>query len=344
MRLVWSAAAFGAVALGGRILDVERVQDHDRPIDIKNEELSSDQEFGTDEYDHDAMWGEETAETLEDLPEEEARKRLDHIFGRIDEDNNDELDRTELSQWIRYVSSKYVQDDSKEQFKDHDKDNDKFITWEEYKLQNYDNIPEDMHEADEANKMPGELDYKQLEARDERRFRYADLNNDKKLDEIEFAAFIHPEEFKHMREVIVKETIEDMDTDKDGRVSEREYLSDLWNHEDDEDDTEKSPKDPTHEKTTKKTPEWLQEEADQFRTKHDKDHDGYLNEAEVKSWVIPEDDDDHVVSEVEHLFQEADDDHNERLSRKEVVQDHMDVFVGSQATDFGDVLMRHLEF
>ena len=49
------------------------------------------------------------------------------------------------------------------------------------------------------------------------------MNNDHKLDELEFGAFMHPEEFDHMRDIVVKETLEEMDTDKDGKVSEREY-------------------------------------------------------------------------------------------------------------------------
>ena len=41
--------------------------------------------------------------------------------------------------------------------------------------------------------------------------------------------------------------------------------------------------------------------------------------------------------EVEHLFASSDDDHDGLLSFEEII-DHHDVFVGSEATDYGDHL------
>lgn len=41
--------------------------------------------------------------------------------------------------------------------------------------------------------------------------------------------------------------------------------------------------------------------------------------------------------EVDHLFASSDDDHDNRLSFDEILNHH-DIFVGSEATDFGDHL------
>jgi hypothetical protein len=41
--------------------------------------------------------------------------------------------------------------------------------------------------------------------------------------------------------------------------------------------------------------------------------------------------------EVNHLFAAADDDHDNRLKHDEIL-DHHDIFVGSEATDYGDHL------
>ena len=87
----------------------------------------------------------------------------------------------------------------------------------------------------------------------------------------------------------------------------------------------------------------MNEEARLFREKRDEDNDGFLSEGEVKAWIVPNQYD-HVKSEIEHLMNTADDDKDRFLSRDEVVYRHMDVFVGSQATDFGNVLIRHTEF
>ena len=92
-----------------------------------------------------------------------------------------------------------------------------------------------------------------------------------------------------------------------------------------------------------KTSDYLQEEAQEFRDKLDLDKSGYLDEDEVTKWIFPSDFD-HVESEVEHLFYAADTDIDGFLSRDEMVEKNMDVFVGSEALDFGDVLIRHTEF
>lgn len=46
---------------------------------------------------------------------------------------------------------------------------------------------------------------------------------------------------------------------------------------------------------------------------------------------------------MEHLFASADNDHDNRLSYKEIVDNH-DTFVGSEATDYGDHLQNIHKF
>jgi len=54
------------------------------------------------------------------------------------------------------------------------------------------------------------------------------------------------------------------------------------------------------------------------------------------AWIIPSNEE--IASdEVDHLFSGADDDMNEILSFDEVLNNH-DLFVGSEATDYGDHL------
>lgn len=63
---------------------------------------------------------------------------------------------------------------------------------------------------------------------------------------------------------------------------------------------------------------------------------------EVKDWIAPAEFD-HAEAEARHLMFEGDADADERLSRAEVLAKY-DLFVGSQATDFGEALARHDEF
>ncbi|KAL9704612.1 hypothetical protein quinque_008130 [Culex quinquefasciatus] len=74
----------------------------------------------------------------------------------------------------------------------------------------------------------------------------------------------------------------------------------------------------------------------------DKDKDGLMDHQEVKDWIIPADFD-HAEAEARHLIYEADSDADEKLTKEEIVEKY-DLFVGSQATDFGEALTRHDEF
>ena len=47
--------------------------------------------------------------------------------------------------------------------------------------------------------------------------------------------------------------------------------------------------------------------------------------------------------ETRHLIGEADENSDGVLTKEEIVE-KLDLFVGSQATDFGDILLRHDEF
>lgn len=116
-------------------------------------------------------------------------------------------------------------------------------------------------------------------------------------------------------------------------------------------------------------PSWVENERDSFRTYRDKDGDGKLNHDEVdyltysmslckifflylnlhillyfqvKQWILP-DDYDHAEAESNHLIHNSDANGDGKLSKEEVL-DKYDVFVGSQATDFGEALVKHDEF
>ena len=65
--------------------------------------------------------------------------------------------------------------------------------------------------------------------RDERRWQKADGDRDGFLNKMEFQSFLHPEDHPDMVDIVVLETLEDMDQDKDGGISEQEYIADIYN-------------------------------------------------------------------------------------------------------------------
>lgn len=56
---------------------------------------------------------------------------------------------------------------------------------------------EEFHDVEDAET------YKKMLARDERRFRVADQDGDSMATREELTAFLHPEEFPHMRDIVV---------------------------------------------------------------------------------------------------------------------------------------------
>lgn len=180
--------------------------------------------------------------------------------------------------------------------------------------------PQEMEKDDQG------FSYKAMLSRDRRRWSVADRDGDDNLSREEFIDFLHPEESSHMRDIVVAETLDDIDKDRDGKVSENEYIGDMFRGAD----------------NGEEEPEWVKNERKTFTSFRDKDHDGYMNNDEVRDWIIPPDFD-HSEAEARHLIYEADTDVDSKLTKDEIL-DQYDLFVGSQATDFGEALTRHDEF
>lgn len=60
----------------------------------------------------------------------------------------------------------------------------------------------DLWLADDPDPDDG-FSYRQMMARDERRFKMADQDGDMKANKEEFTAFLHPEEYDHMKDIVV---------------------------------------------------------------------------------------------------------------------------------------------
>jgi len=216
----------------------------------------------------------------------------------------------------------YVQKDAQNALPNEDTDKDGIVTWEEYVTNTFG--------AQYLNKEPGKEagkddddDSETYVKRDKQRFELADQDDDMKLTFEEFTAFLHPEEFEHMADVVIAETMEDMDENNDGKISLSEYVGEMddENEEDDDDD-------------------WLEREKKSFQENKDKDHDGYLSKEELAAWIVPSEIN-YSLEEAQHLIQKADTNQDGVLSYQEVIEHH-EVFVGSQATDYGRILHEEL--
>jgi len=295
-------------------------KEHDRVLHGKPLSSKDHDDHDGFDYDHEAFLGDE-ADEFDELEPEEAQRRLGLIADKIDEDQDGFITIPELQKWIKTTQARYIDEDTEKQWETNKAEDKDTINWEEYRNAIYGFLDNSDMADDEENG----FSYKEMEARDNRRWLLADVDHDGELTKQEFQAFLHPEHADHMRDIVVTETFEDIDKDKDGKISMEEYIGDMYHGGEGEEE-----------------PDWVASEREQFTKFRDSNGDGYMDKEEVTAWIIPPDFD-HSEAEAKHLIFEADVDADNKLTKDEIL-DKYDLFVGSQATDFGEALTRHDEF
>lgn len=304
-------------------LTEQAVHNHNRKEKVQGGEREADGAFsprdhhhatGKDHdnaFDHEAILGsKKEAEEYDELDPEEAKRRLEVLLTKMDRDNDRAIDRKELYAWILRSFKALSKEDSDERFEDTDEDDNGFISWNEYKDDEFDFGDGEIDETDDVVKE--EL---QLMEEDKMLFDAADANKDQKLDKDEFLAFTHPEEDPNMKPHVINQVLKEKDADNDGEISFQEYIGARGKDKD---------------------KEWLIEEKERFDTELDKNGDNSLNKEEIVAWIIPSNED-VANEEVDHLFTGADADMDDILKFEEILKNH-ELFVGSEATDYGDHL------
>jgi len=267
-------------------------------------------------FDHQAILGShKEADEFDDLSPEEAKKRLRILAGKMDRNSDGYVDKPELHQWIVRSFRMLSREESEERLKEEDQNEDGFIDWSEHKDAEFEGTDEDNLDG----KMDSEtLDDLQMLFEDKVLFTAADFNGDKKLNGDEYFAFTHPEDnIERMRGALLANTKSQKDENKDGKIDFQEFIGHRGKD---------------HDK------EWLTDEKERFDNDLDTNKDGSLDDIEIIHWIVPSEEN-VAEDEVKHLFASADDDHDEKLAIAEIVKHH-EVFVGSEATDYGDHLHR----
>ncbi|KAK5884282.1 hypothetical protein CesoFtcFv8_018120 [Champsocephalus esox] len=271
-------------------------------------------------YDHEAFLGKEEAKTFGQLTPEESKDKLAMIVVRIDTDKDGYISHAELHHWIKHRQRRYIEENVNKHWKDYDKNQDGKIAWEEYK-----NTTFGFYLGEEFDDVEDKATYRSMLKRDERRFKTADRDGDGMATREEFTAFLHPEEFDYMKDLVVQETVDDIDKNGDGKIDINEYIGDMFSPENGESE-----------------PDWVQTEKENFHEFRDTNKDGYLHNDEVAHWVLPGDVD-HADNEAKHLIQETDTDKDQKITKKEILA-NWNMFVGSQVTNYGeDLTKRHDE-
>ncbi|VDD80208.1 unnamed protein product [Mesocestoides corti] len=267
------------------------------------------------QYDHEAFLGKELAAEFDKLTDKESKERLRQIFSKIDQDGDKSVSEAELKRWISFVSRTAIFADANRHWKNLNANKNEPLEWNDYLEKTY-GIEEEIFSDPERQQQ-----YVKMKRDDERRWRVADMDFDKKLSLDEYSAFLHPQDYPRMRDVVIEETLSSVDKDHDGYISIEEYLADLAKSYGRAFDP-KAPLD-----------DWAQKEKEQFLKHRDKNGDKRMDRHEVGEWIMPTDYDP-VEAEAKHLIYHADDDKDGKLQEKEVLEHHA-LFVGSQALNYG---------
>ncbi|CAK1549578.1 unnamed protein product [Leptosia nina] len=264
------------------------------------------------EFDHEAILGSvKEAEEFDKLSPEESKRRLGLMLPKMDLNGDKFIDRDELKKWILNSFINLSREEAEERLTEADEDRDGAVTWSEYLRDSFGVDTEEELNPDDTG------DTGMLVHEEKAMWKTADKDGDGKLDMAEFEVFSNPEEHPVMHPHLVSQALREKDNNNDGMLDFHEYIGERGQHQD---------------------KEWLVSERDKFDNELDSNRDGLLDQHEVHRWLIP-DNSEIAEEEVDHLFASADDDHDDLLTFDEVLEHHH-VFVGSEATDFGNDIDR----
>ncbi|KAG1649593.1 Calumenin-B [Nymphon striatum] len=301
------------------------------------------EEHHNTEYDHEAFLGDQ-AKTFDQLTPEESKERLSKIVDKIDVDGDKSVTTEELKNWIHKTQSRYIQEDVEKQWVSHAPENPDKVSWAEYRKLTY-GFDSDEEADKDVGSEDGSYNYRDMMKRDKRRWDTADQDKDGLLTKEEFGNFLHPEEAEHMKHIVVTETVEDIDKDKDGQISLLEYIVIFpnvgYNLKHVVSFTSQVLLGDMYQGNDEAEPDWVKTEREQFVTYRDTNKDGVMDRDEVQAWILPHNFD-NSLSEANHLIESSDENKDGKLSKEEILEKY-ELFVGSQATDFGEALTHHEE-
>lgn len=279
----------------------------------KEELLASDRHYQTDH--NDARLGGKSLFDSYSSSHDESKLRLALLVDeKIDRNHDNLVQLDELVNWIHESQNKYITEEANNHWIILKKQLGNSLTWDEYSNKEYEHLLSLSKQAEDPTQSARIREsYESAIRRDLRRWKAADLNQDEKLSLEEFKSFLHPTN----HDLLVEEKLEQLDENKDGKISFEEYIAD--------------------QESSKEKNRWLNEVSSKFSKHLDSNQDNYLDKSELSRTVSKSELYEHSVAEAKQLMQIADLDKNHRLSKEEILQAYHE-FVNSHATDFGEAL------
>lgn len=266
-------------------------------------------------------------EEFENADEDMFEDKIKDVFTKMDTDKDHEISQTELEDWIVQKVEEHFDEAGEENeriFSHLDTDQDGYVSWQEFHLHF---LLAKGHEQDQAEQHVVDYETIPLDPDDKERlirykFKWAEADDDpqdNKLTLEEFRSFRHPEQSKVMLNRMVQDILDNLDSNNDGKVTEKEFIA-----------LPPGDVDPAFQESDRL---WQEERKKEFRTVIDLDRNGIVTREELQSYVDPKNTN-HAKLEAENLIGLADGDRNNKLSIEEILE-NMELFLGSKVVDTG---------
>merc|ERR1712019_81345 len=229
------------------------------------------------------------------------------------------IEKEELVLWTLRALQNMDARELAEDFEIADDDADGKVAWEEY-VENIYGLDKDLvssYTAAEVHDNEELVDFNRMYNREHSKFIAADVNEDGSLDKAEYELFYNPGKEPKSTQFAIDKALAIVDTNKDGAISLEEFLLD-----------ERVPFGETDDET--------RENLEEIYQQMDVNHDEILSGFELQLW-IQQDNGEIAADETEHLFEEADQDDDDKLSYEEI-HHAMEEFIESDATEYGYML------
>lgn len=152
---------------------------------------------------------------------------------------------------------------------------------------------------------------KLMVVRADARWKLADENGDTLLTKQEFKFLLHPDEgHEELQNLFVKEAVEDMDLDKNGKICLDEFMKHLKVLANDYERNDQN---------------WLASQQENFGRFLDKNKDGVLDNEEIRDWMVPPKSR-KFETEAKRLFDIGDTNEDHKLSNVEIL-DHYEQYI-----------------
>lgn len=297
---------------------------------IKQQMLENRLKFDRDIIAHgdaEKEWDYDDWDPYLDLEDEELEALLRKMHSHMDHDDDGFVNEEELIVWSLVAIYNINGHDAAEdwEFIEHD---------EEKGGMRFDDVIHEMFslrfEGDPVNRdidvfdpnAKDQKDYNRMYYRLKARFTAADVNADELLDKAEWILFSNPIRDEAVKNTVIAESMAVVDTDKDGKLSLEEYLSDWYS------------------KPNAISEEERKIEIDTFNEEMDRNKDGFLDENELIYWIDPENTYD-AVEEAHHLLDMCDENEDEKLTAEEIIEES-ELWIDSVGTEYGKTL-RHMD-